>query len=81
MCSCEFSFILSFFSLLPLLQVYRAGKEAILLTRDAYRPMGYVGGMVTKLNQPAGEIVKEMAEQAYQLLRGANRFLGGGVKL
>jgi hypothetical protein len=43
--------------------------------------MGYVGGMVTKLNQPAGEIVKEMAEQAYQLLRGANRFLGGGVKL
>jgi len=43
--------------------------------------MGYVGGMVTKLNQPAGEIVKEMAEQAYQLLRGTNKFVGGGAKL
>jgi hypothetical protein len=39
--------------------------------------MGYVAGLVTKLNQPAGEIVKEMSAEAYQILNGASRFTQG----
>lgn len=47
----------------------------------AFMPMGYVAGMVNKVDQPAGEIVKEIAEEAYQLLKGASSLVGGGSKL
>ena len=37
--------------------------------------MGIVAGLVTKLNQPAGEIVKEISNQALMLLRQSNDFI------
>ncbi|KFZ07619.1 hypothetical protein V501_06284 [Pseudogymnoascus sp. VKM F-4519 (FW-2642)] len=37
--------------------------------QTTFMPMGYVGGLVTQLNQPAGDIVREMVDQAYELLR------------
>jgi hypothetical protein len=38
--------------------------------------MGIVAGLVTKLNQPAGEIVKEISDEALALLRQSNTFIG-----
>lgn len=46
----------------------------------AFMPMGYVAGMVKKI-QPAGEIVKEIVEEATLLLRGANNFVVSSSKL
>lgn len=37
------------------------------------RPMGIVAGMVTQLNQPAAEIVQNMAREAYELLQSSGR--------
>jgi hypothetical protein len=39
--------------------------------------MGQVAGLVTKLNQPAGDIVKEMSAEAYALLQGARNLVNG----
>lgn len=41
--------------------------------------MGIVSGLVTKLNQPAGDIVREMGEEAYRLLKGAGGFVDAGA--
>jgi NAD(P)H-dependent flavin oxidoreductase YrpB (nitropropane dioxygenase family) len=41
-----------------------------------HRPMGIVAGLVTKLNQPAGEIVKEISDEALALLRQSTTFIG-----
>jgi hypothetical protein len=38
--------------------------------------MGIVAGLVTKLNQPAGEIVKEISNEALILLQQSNTFIG-----
>ena len=46
-----------------------------------FMPMGYAAGMVNKVNQPAGEIVREMVEEAYQLLNGAKNYVGSSSKL
>lgn len=46
----------------------------------AFMPMGYVAGMVKKI-QPAADIVKEIVEDATQLLRGANNFVVSSSKL
>lgn len=35
--------------------------------------MGIVAGMVTQLNQPAAEIVQNMAREAYELLQSSGR--------
>ncbi|KFY88588.1 hypothetical protein V500_06261 [Pseudogymnoascus sp. VKM F-4518 (FW-2643)] len=43
--------------------------------QTTFMPMGYVGGLVTQLNQPAGDIVREMVDQAYQLLRSPSKFV------
>lgn len=46
----------------------------------AFMPMGYVAGMVDRI-QPAGEIVREIVGEATELLRGANNFVVGSSKL
>jgi len=57
-------------------QLHEQGK----LTEDiedqaAARPMGMVAGLVNKEDQPAGEIVQEMVDEAYALLKSTNRFV------
>ena len=42
--------------------------------------MGYVAGMVNRI-QPAGDIVKEIVQEATELLRGANNFVVSSAKL
>ena len=44
------------------------------------RPMGYVAGMVNKI-QPAADIVKEIVQEATELLRAANNFVVSSSKL
>ena len=36
-----------------------------------------VAALVNTPNQSAGEIVREMSEDAYKILKGASRFVGG----
>jgi len=43
------------------------------------RPMGQVSGLLTRLNQPAGEIVKEISAEALELLQGARSLVGGSL--
>ena len=45
------------------------------------RPMGIVAGLVNKENQTAGEIVKEIVDEASLLLSSANRFVNTSAKL
>lgn len=47
----------------------------------ALRPMGIVAGLVNKENQTAGEIVKEIVDEASLLLSSANRFVNTSAKL
>lgn len=42
------------------------------------RPMGMVAARVKKRNQPAAEIVREMVEEAVDLMKGAGRLVGNG---
>ena len=43
--------------------------------------MGIVAGLVNKENQSAGEIVKEIVDEASILLSSANRFVNASAKL
>jgi uncharacterized protein YwbE len=43
--------------------------------------MGIVAGLVTKRDQPAGEIVREIVQEAYQVLNSANQYLNPSGKL
>lgn len=43
--------------------------------------MGYVAALVNKPNQFAGEIVDEIVGEAYEILKGAARFVGSSSKL
>ena len=45
------------------------------------RPMGIVAGLVNKENQTAGEIVKDIVDEASLLLSSANRFVNTSAKL
>ena len=45
------------------------------------RPMGIVAGLVNKENQTAGEIIKEIVDEASLLLSSANRFVNTSAKL
>lgn len=57
----------------PLEHDMEAGNEV-----DLPHLMGQVAGAIQKI-QPAGEIVKEMVEEAVGRLQMANVYLGGGV--
>lgn len=60
----------------------KEGKLTDEIEEEAhFRPAGVVAALVNKKDQSAGEIVEEMATEAYELLRGATRFVGGGAKL
>ena len=52
-----------------------------LIEQSTVRPAGVVAGLVNKPNQSAAEIVEEMSNEAYSLLKGANRYVSGGPKL
>ena len=52
-----------------------------LIEQSTVRPAGVVAGLVNKPNQSAAEIVEEMSGEAYALLKGASRYVGGGPKL
>lgn len=45
------------------------------------RPAGVVAGLVNKGGQSAAEIVEDMAGEAYAVLRGASKLVGGQAKL
>jgi hypothetical protein len=45
------------------------------------RPMGIVSGLVNKSGQSAGEIVREIVEEATELLSSAPRFVVSKAKL
>jgi NAD(P)H-dependent flavin oxidoreductase YrpB (nitropropane dioxygenase family) len=45
------------------------------------RPMGIVSGLVNKSEQPAAEIVREMVEEAYAVIKQANGYLRSTAKL
>jgi NAD(P)H-dependent flavin oxidoreductase YrpB (nitropropane dioxygenase family) len=45
------------------------------------RPAGVVAALVNKPGQSAAEIVEEMSSQAYSILRGASKLVGGQSKL
>jgi hypothetical protein len=45
------------------------------------RPMGGVAGLVTKRDQPAGDIVREIIQEAYETLNSAQGYLRPGLKL
>ncbi|RQM05030.1 hypothetical protein DH86_00003912, partial [Scytalidium sp. 3C] len=47
----------------------------------AFRPAGYVTGLVTKANQPAKEIVEEIVNGACELLTSNDRFTARKAKL
>ncbi|OQU97603.1 hypothetical protein CLAIMM_03506 [Cladophialophora immunda] len=59
-----------------------AGKLTPEIEDEAVlRPMGIVAGLVNKPKQPAGEIVKEIAEEADQILRSAAQIVQPSAKL
>jgi hypothetical protein len=45
------------------------------------RPMGIVAGLVTKRDQPAGDIVREIVQEAYETLNSAQGYLRPSTKL
>lgn len=45
------------------------------------RPMGYASALVNTPNQSAGEIVDEIVGEAYDILKGAAKFVGTSSKL
>ncbi|KAI1865071.1 uncharacterized protein JN550_008617 [Neoarthrinium moseri] len=47
----------------------------------ALRPLGIVAGSVNKVGQTAAEIVREMVEEALQLLKGASGYVASPSKL
>lgn len=49
--------------------------------QSACHPTGMVAALVNKPDQPAEEIVKEIVQEAYQLLNGAHRFVKTSAKL
>lgn len=43
--------------------------------------MGMVAGLVNKKDQPAGDIVREIVQEAYEALNSAQGYLRPGAKL
>lgn len=43
--------------------------------------MGIVAGLVNKVDQPAGDIVREIVHEAYQVLNSANQYCNPTGKL
>jgi hypothetical protein len=43
--------------------------------------MGYAAGLVNKPTQPAADIVNEMVGEAYEILKGASRFISPVARL
>ena len=63
-------------------RLHREGKLTEQIEDDTMlRPMGVVAGLVNKPGQSAGEIVKEIVEEATELLSSANEFVVGKAKL
>ena len=46
----------------------------VTLTKFVCRPMGYVAGLINKGGQTAGEIVREIVDEAYEVLSKAKTY-------
>jgi hypothetical protein len=56
-------------------------NEAVSADAVPRRPMGIVAGLVNKRDQPAGDIVREIVQEAYEALNSASGFLRPASKL